>query len=283
MNIRMLIALLTVSQLLFPKHAKAQEFTGYVVDSVENFPLSYVNIGVVGKNIGTVSDVNGNFKITLDPIYDSDTIRFSMVGYGTKAYLISNFRKLKLAQQSKIYLSPQPMVLREVVILSKNSLRQAVGTKPKSKLVNAGFINNKLGHEIGSLFRNNNGELLIDSVRLNIVKCNYENVYLRLNVYEVLNDKMENILKKPIYITLTRQQALSNPVINLAEFGITVDHNFLISVELIKDLGEKGLYFYANINDEANPGMYRLTSQGPWTFMKHKSKPVGISIMAYVH
>ena len=37
-------------------------YQGNITDHKTGMPLSYVNIGVVGKDIGTVSDMDGNFK-----------------------------------------------------------------------------------------------------------------------------------------------------------------------------------------------------------------------------
>lgn len=263
--------------------ATAQQYTGFVMDSLNNAALPYVNIGIVGKNIGTVSDTSGRFSIMLDSLYSGDTLRFSLIGYKRKDFLISEFRKFKLTEQAKIRLTSQVIVLNEVVIASSSKTQMVLGNQPKSKLVNAGFIYNKLGHEIGAVFRNNSGELAIDSVRLNFVKCNYDRIYLRLNVYKVTGDKIDNILKKPIYISLNRNEALKNPTFSMTEYGVVVDSDFLVSVELVKDLGEKGLYFYAKINDDTSPGIYRETSQSNWIYMKSKGKPVGISILAFVH
>lgn len=277
------IYLIIAGQLGIVDGVMGQQYEGNVIDSLNTTPMPYVNIGIVGKNIGTVSDSSGYFKIMLDSKYDADTLRFSMVGYARKDFLVSDFRKLKNSDPMKVWLKPQAIVLDEVTIQSSKEPGIVLGNKPKSKLVNAGFIYNKLGHEIGSVFRNTSGELIIDSIKLNFVKCNFDYVYFRLNVYKVEGDKIENILQKPHYISLTRNETLKCPTIDLMDHRISVKGDFLVSIELVKDLGEKGLYFYAKINDDTSLGIYRETSQSNWIYMKHKSKPVGISIQAFVH
>jgi len=253
-----------------------------VYDSVSNTPLSYVNIGIIGKNVGTVSDSSGFFEITLDAKYDSDSLQFSLIGYTKKSYPVGDF-KSKNPRQLKVWLKPEPTLLHEITIRPSDNPQLILGNKPKSKLVNVGFVYNKLGHEIGSVFRNKDRTLLIDSVRLNFVKCSYDHIYLRLNVYNVQGNQIENILQKPYYISLSRNEVLKNPTFDLTDQQIRVNGDFLVSIELIKDLGEQGLYFYAIINDDISPGIYRETSQGSWVYMKHKSKPVGISIQAFAH
>ncbi|NWF88319.1 MAG: TonB-dependent receptor [Ignavibacteriaceae bacterium] len=49
----------------------------------DNVPIPSVNILIVGENIGTVSDINGNYKINLIPVGEYE-LRFSIVGYETK-------------------------------------------------------------------------------------------------------------------------------------------------------------------------------------------------------
>jgi hypothetical protein len=270
-------------QLLFLNTAVAQQFEGVVMDSASNTPLPYVNIGIVGKDVGTVSDSSGHFKIFLDSKYNLDTLRVSLVGYAKKSFVVGDFKKSNQQVPVSIELKAQAILLSEVVVLSANSLPIILGNKPKSKMVNAGFVYNKLGHEIGSVFRNKNNPLTIDSVRLNFVKCSYDRVYLRLNVYTMDGDEIENIFPKPYYISLTRDQILKNPTFDLSDYALMVKGDFLVSVELIKDLGERGLYFYAILKDDTSPGIYRETSQSNWIYMKHKSQPFGISIQAFAH
>jgi len=275
--------LLIASQLLVMDKAIGQPFSGVVIDSVSNMPLPYVNIGIIGKNVGTVSDSSGYFQIPLDSEYASDTIQFSLVGYAKRGFVVADFKRSVQAGELKVWLKPQPILLKEIVVLFSGNSGKVLGNKPRSRMVNAGFVYNKLGHELGAVFRNTNNELIIDSVRLNIVKCNYDHVYLRLNVYKMAGDEIENALQKPYYISLTRSEVLKNPTFDLTDHHVTMTGDFLVSVELVKDLGEKGLYFYAIINDDTSPGIYRETSQSNWIYMEHKSQPVGISIQAFVH
>ncbi|HRP57084.1 carboxypeptidase-like regulatory domain-containing protein [Agriterribacter sp.] len=53
---------------------------GVVYDAETKAPLSYVNIGIKNKNIGTVSRANGTFSIEIPAQNEVDTLTFSMVG-----------------------------------------------------------------------------------------------------------------------------------------------------------------------------------------------------------
>ncbi len=88
---------------LTPIFLNAQSVKGRVVDKKNNQPLAFVNIGVINKDIGTVSDENGNFSIDLSKSSETDTIRFSMIGYKNQEYRIKNY-KIRFAESTDLLL-----------------------------------------------------------------------------------------------------------------------------------------------------------------------------------
>ncbi|WP_042498633.1 carboxypeptidase-like regulatory domain-containing protein [Algibacter lectus] len=66
-------------------HSQEKTITGEVWNFENNEPLSYVNIGIKNKTVGTVSNNNGLFKLFLnDKVSSKDTIIFSYIGFKTK-------------------------------------------------------------------------------------------------------------------------------------------------------------------------------------------------------
>src|ERR1700741_3075137 len=59
----------------------AQILTGQIFDIKTKETIPYVNIGIPGKGVGTVSDNNGNFSFPMDDIYKDDFLKISMIGY----------------------------------------------------------------------------------------------------------------------------------------------------------------------------------------------------------
>ncbi len=81
---------------------------GTVTDQLDNVPLPGVNIVAKGTSVGTVTDVEGNYRITL-----SDTVQilvFSSVGYLSEEVTLGNQTTLNVA------LSPDVQSLQEVVV-----------------------------------------------------------------------------------------------------------------------------------------------------------------------
>ena len=71
MNRLLIIIFLFVCNSVF-----GQGVAGVVMNAEGKVPVEFVNVGIVGKNVGTVSDVNGRFSFFVDPKYDNDTVIF---------------------------------------------------------------------------------------------------------------------------------------------------------------------------------------------------------------
>ena len=61
--------------------ATGQPISGKVIDGATKIPLAYVNIGILGSPIGTISNEDGTFSIFVPSTYNQDSIIFSMLGY----------------------------------------------------------------------------------------------------------------------------------------------------------------------------------------------------------
>jgi hypothetical protein len=262
----------------------AQTYSGFVRDKETHLPIPYANIGIIDRNIGTVSEEDGSFEVQLDTKYDTDSLRFSSIGYESQTYRVQDFRNHFSSNKITINLSVKATLLHEVLVTSGLKKLLVLGNPPKSKFTKTGFFYNRKGHEMGSLFeRASSSPLYIDSVQLNFATCNYDSIFLRLNVYNIDGERIENILPKNVFVNLTKKEALANPIIDLSSYDLLVGEKYLVSIEMVKDLGELGLKFYAVLKVDKFPALYRGTSQDKWQRVYHKSKPVGISIITYSH
>lgn len=241
---------------------------GQVLDANTGDPIEYVSIGVEKRNVGTVSTQDGLFAILLDSKYDNDTITFSSIGY-------DNFRTsvadLKAMSNINITLMPRDIELREVVVDPVKLRARILGNQYSGTKVNAGFNTNKKGNEVGILLDIKKPTFL-EEVTFNLVKCSYSNLFYRLNIYSQEEDgDFENILQEPIYINQRIDETTPNISVALAQHNIVVDHNVLITLEHVKDMGEGWLTFSANQNlSKGSTCYYRTTSHGEWEKSPYK-------------
>ena len=188
---------------LIPGSLLSQPQTGKVISAETNLGIAYVNIGVIGMNIGTVSDNSGNFTLTLDKIFDNDSLKFSMIGYESKTFLVSQFRDDPV---KNVYLTPRSYDLPEINIEYHRPRKVMLGNPVETNDLRSGFSNNDLGSELG-IKMNTRKKVLLKNINLDVAICTYDSVTYRLNIY-LIEDKIvcNNILTEPIYISFTKEK-----------------------------------------------------------------------------
>lgn len=85
---------LTVILLMVSVAATAQTVKGRVVDSDNNSPLNNASVKVVGSGLGTTTDADGRFSIT---VASNGELEISYVGYETKRVAVNNQAELLIS------------------------------------------------------------------------------------------------------------------------------------------------------------------------------------------
>jgi hypothetical protein len=248
--------------LFFPGVAFSQSYQGTVISSANNSTVGFVNIGIVGKNVGTVSDEFGKFTIQLDHVYDNDSLRFSIIGYESKSFLVSKFREIP---NKEVILDPRVYNLGEVKVSYHRTKKITLGVPVLTNDLRSGFADNELGSELGIKVKTN-GLVELDDINFNVAVCTYDSVTYRLNIYRINNENQneyKNILTEPIYVRFSKDKIDEAITLDLRKYSLLINGNFLISLELYKDLGEGRLLFHTQFFTGIT--YHRKTSMGKWT------------------
>ncbi len=249
----------------------AQTATGSILDKSTGKPLAYANIGLPGKNMGTTTDETGHYILPLPGTNDGDTVKISIIGYLPQIVTVKD-----LLAYPNINLQPKNNELKEIVIKPKEFRQRVLGNTNNNKKLVIGFTSYKLGHELGTIMKIKRRPTYIDSVRINIAHCTADSVFFRLNISEEVDGEFNNILTQPIYISASTKDALENLSVNLTKYNLVVRHDFLVSVEVVRELNNKEIFLCATML--GNKAYMRSVSQAPWT----KIAIAGPSISAYV-
>lgn len=239
-----------------------QVLNGYIRDE-SGKPVSFVNIGVENKNLGTVSDLNGQFTLKVNNKFINDTLIFSCIGYSTKTISINNLIDNFAADSIIIKLEKTYYPINEVEIKSSNRNFVIIGDKKNKGKYSIGIINNKLGYELGKSFTIKD-DCILQKLLISPAYNDFDSVYYRLNIYQKEKGRFKPILSKPIYITLTEDD-FSNEIISidLTDYQIKLTDNALLTFENIVDKGEGSVRFYAGLLKGTT--YTRETSHGKWT------------------
>jgi hypothetical protein len=232
--------------------------SGNVVDAKTNEKLPFVNVGIIGKGIGTVTNNDGNFILTL-PANGADSLRISMVGYVPRSFLIADLEKS--ATHLNIKLTPAVNHLKEVKVKNRKWKTVILGNTTKSQNKDIGVGTNRLGDEIGAIIKIKRSPTWLKQFNASIVETAGDTVRLRLNIYSIkdgLPDK--NLLQDNIITTVHKGD--KQITINLDPYNIVVDDNFFISLETVQNISGRGLVFSASLLSSAL--IARETSQAKW-------------------
>jgi hypothetical protein len=252
------ILLLAVIILLCNAGVFAQVLEGIVKDAKTNENLPYVNVGLIGKTTGTVTDDNGHFKLTLNN-NGGDSLRISMIGYIPKTFLVKDFI-IQYSTGTTILLTPSVKELAEVKI-SGRKLKQAVlGNTTQSQSTNAGFTTNQLGNEIGAIIKIKRSPTFLKQFNASLAHPATDSFKLRLNFYNVNNGLPDKILQQQnIFVTVKKGQ--SKITVDLTPYNIVVNDKFFVSLEWIESSPGAGLMFSASLFSNM---IARETSQANW-------------------
>ncbi len=242
-----------------------------VLDSASHTPLSYVNIGIANKNIGTVSGVDGKFSLAVPDSLAQERIMFSMIGYSNKSLIVSELQN----ENGKVFLSPTVIELNAVEITAAKMKAKKVG---KSSGVGVYFSVGVLdfGGELATVIKMpKRKKSFLKDFNFKVTSNNPDSALFRVNLYYFENDVFKNILDENIYFKLYKGTT-GDICVDLSPYNIVVDRDVLVSIEFLEiyapevefDEDDPNRYFYGDINFAGGfvgPKSYmRPTSQGEW-------------------
>ena len=257
-NMRFLIILFLLSGNLT---IFGQQILGTVFDMNNDVPVKYVSIGIVGKNIGTVSDHNGKYTLKIEPEYHNDTLRFSSIGYYSYSVKVSDFINLN---NGNVSLENRTYELTELVVRPNRFKKRTLGIVTRDQSSSSLCIYS--GWEFGIPIRNNNAVFIREvniNVHLNASTYKHDSIFFRINIYKIQETMLfENILSSPI---LSKQNFKSNMTIDLRQHHIFVEGSFLVTFEILELSGH--LCFPTGNTTIRHKTYVRRASQGTWEIM----------------
>lgn len=238
-----------------------------VVTNESNQPLQYVNIGLVNKPIGTVSNKNGKFVLTLnnEQLSKSDTLRFSMTGYESKSFPLTetiNHHDLNIQLSHKIETIP------EAIIIGKKIKRKVKGTTHflvplYVRLTDSTMANQNLGSAIARSLNINRDNTVIEEVRF-YMYTNFDTTTIRVNIYNIKKRKPhKSILEKGIYTQIIGKKH-DWITVNLKQRNIVVNDDVIIAIEWVGKSDNGNYLFFPLARPSLASHFYKQGCQNKW-------------------
>ncbi|HEX8546013.1 MAG TPA: alpha/beta hydrolase-fold protein, partial [Cytophagaceae bacterium] len=244
------------------------QIKGRVIDSKTKNNLSYVNIGIKGKNIGAISNADGSFSIDIPQDQIPDTLTFSLVGY-------DEFKELILVLKSKgdirVQLDQKSTQLNEVVIKQHRLVEKKYGIK-KTGIIHFvdGIFKKDDSFEIGQVINLGAKPVKLTSVNLHINSSRIDSANFRINFYkydEEENQPTERIIEKSI---IQRHAIRAGWLkFDLVNYNIRLKGKIFASIEFIPENKDVQQIFYEIKIGGSSKSFFRKSSLGQWVRPPH--------------
>jgi hypothetical protein len=214
------------------------QISGQVIDGETELPLSYVNIGVVGKDMGTISLEDGTFQLGFDGLAPGDTLRFSMIGYEDYDITGDGFfsEKMKL-----IALQPATYELQAVEIKSTTESFVIGNEDTRRPTWGIGGRIGK-GQEWGVLIENPHGMCRLRDFNFYLKRSSFDRMALRLKIYQIENGQLKSILREDIRFMVSQRKGWVK--VDLEEKGLWINEDVVATLEFLEGysaLNQSGL------------------------------------------
>ncbi|WP_028284102.1 carboxypeptidase-like regulatory domain-containing protein [Olleya marilimosa] len=247
---------------LFSSKAFSQEIVmnGIVIDSENQEPIEFVNIGVQHKNQGTITNPNGEFNLKLPKEYKTDSITISHINYYSIKILAQNLKN------QTIFLEPKTTELSEVIVSNKKIKNRKIGVKSYNRLLSTRVTSKSTDIiELAQLIKVPTEEAKVKAVNFNIRKWSeVDGVKVRINFYEnVDNYPSKKIIQKNIIQEIPTERESDWIRIDLNNNDIYITQDFFIGIEFIPNFNNPTIVDLGGILTKGK-GYRRESSLGTW-------------------
>ena len=226
--------------------------SGEIKDAENKTYLQYANIGILNKNIGTVSNFDGKFSLKInEKVNENDLISFSYVGYQTKKIAISKLNSLN----NVIELEIEKNQLSEVVVKFVKLKPKIIGRNSKGfGLMHYNFysyyekdVDDRLSKEIGMKFKLKK-DCKINDLNFNINSNEFSSLKFRLNFYKVENGLPTELISEKDIVFEIKNEFKGWCKVDLKPYDIYLDkemENIAVTIQWVesKKANEKSKYF----------------------------------------
>lgn len=247
-----------------------QRVKGSVTDSKTGELLAYVNIGILYKNMGTISHEDGLFVIDLSSAKETDLLVFSMIGYETIKIEVGKIKEATLT----IKMVPKLYQLRDVVVKPKKikePLKLGRSKTTHTTTGRSGYDSYGYGDEWGIQIFTEGKKYWVDDIRFHLRFNTVDSVLFRVHLY-ASNEGLpgENLLLKDTFVKSYKKEHWI--ICHIEDQNLVISQPVFVSFEVVRFWAEAGadnqFFFTHGANYDRGGAYSRQSSQADWRVNK---------------
>ena len=232
--------------------AFAQEITGHVEDENTKEPIPAAYIRIKGIYQGTMTDNEGNFKLSVSSI---DTLSISSLGYTPKEILASRFGNnrltISLKEEMQIVgeVTVRPEVPRAKVLFNEILKHKKENREQMLRVNNYKTLENTTVYvAVDSTSKINRviNDLDEITVRVDQQPLSFSPIYLSEKAQNVVNDSVKVVYQKKDGIFPRLNQAFESLILNnvVVDLDFYKDQTFILDRGFISPLSNSAMLYY---------------------------------------
>lgn len=224
-------------------------------------PVIYASVGVINRNLGTVTDTLGRFSLRIPPEFVNDSIRISSIGYVAKTFAVKDIN----SRPDTILLADDVMMLSEVVVKPQRIKHKTTGRKSAGGFIYIEVEGYKAAGQGLATPLQVKERAWLKELGFTIITDNspLSKMKFRINIYRKEDDKyiLQNI--NPIYFDYDKSRLVNGLfAYKFPEEIMLEGGNYYIELEFLENFSNE--YFTMRSKPLTGKTRYRYASQSDW-------------------
>lgn len=232
-----------------------------VISKSTHEPISYASVGVVNRNLGTVTDSLGNFALSVPLSYINDTLRISSIGYESKSFAVKDINSIP----DTIELCDKIVELSEVVVKPQTIKHKVAGRKTAGGFIYIEVEGYKAAGQGLAIPLNVKKRVWIKKMGFTVVvdKHTLSRMKFRVNVYRKDGDVFVPESIMPVYFNYNKTDLVDGKFCFDFPYELMLDRGeYYVELEFLENFSNE--IFVMKTKPLTGRTRYRYASQSDW-------------------
>lgn len=254
-SLRYIISLFLISACTLASYSRT------VLSESTGEPVIYAGVGVINRNLGTVTDTLGNFSLSIPSEFINDSIRISSIGYVARTFAVRDINNIP----DTIFLADDVITLNEVVVKSHRIRHKTAGRKNDGGFIYINVEGYKAAGQGLAIPVKVKNRAWLKELGFTVMTDNnpLSRMKFRVNIYRKEDNEyiLQNI--KPVYFDYNKSQLDNGQfTYSFPEEIVLGEGDYYIELEFLENFYNE--YFIMRSKPLSGKTRYRYASQSEW-------------------